>query len=462
MAAVSDSPPEEPAARRLPETPIYPRGAGKLVSARGPASTRDKLLLLMRGGRFCKISEMLAVASAAECATAIGELLDRGHFFERSGDSFRVRARGEREARQRLVEVLSGVELASPPAPESAEVPPPPGDFNPSDDAGTEDDGEDLLVLSEPASSLSLPLEGWGGVARAILARRGSGKTYLAGVMLEEVLGRSDRPMVVVVDPGGVWWGMLSTSEGTPSSLPILLLGGPRGHLPLTSKDGAAAAEVAHVVRPVAVVLDLSLLAPVEQHELVADFCERTWALPHYPLHLVVDEADEFAPQRFGALPQQQRRSLDLLGRMVMRGRARGMGCTLISLRPAVLSKNLLSQVDELYLLRLSEPHDIGAARSWLEDFEHQVPAQQKISCLSQLPVLPTGTSYFLRGGDRPMFRRFKVREKRTHDSSRALGTGTGSRPVLSSPEPAVLEAARKILAAGPAARREEDGDAEE
>jgi DNA helicase HerA-like ATPase len=192
----------------------------------------------------------------------------------------------------------------------------------------------------------------------------------------------------------------------------------------------------------------------------VADFCERTWALPHYPLHLVVDEADEFAPQRFGALPQQQRRSLDLLGRMVMRGRARGMGGTLISLRPAVLSKNLLSQVDELYLLRLSEPHDITAARSWLEDFEHQVTEQQKISCLSQLPVLPTGTAYFLRGGDRPMFRRFKVREKRTHDSSRALGTGTASRPVLSSPAPAVLEAARKIFAASSPKGEQEDGDA--
>jgi hypothetical protein len=273
-------------------------------------------------------------------------------------------------------------------------------------------------------------------------------------VMIEEIMPWAERPVVVVIDPGGVCWGLLSTSDGAPSPHKILLLGGSRGHFSLGVRDGAAAANIVCAVRPTPVILDLSELAPVEQHELVADFCERLWAREHFPLHLVVDEADEFAPQRFGALARHQRRSLDLLGRLVMRGRARGMGATLISLRPAVLAKNLLSQVDELYLLRLVEANDIRAASTWLENFDHQVTERQRTECLSNLPVLPTGTSYFLRGGDSPMFRRFKVREKHTYDSSRALTSGARDNPVLSSPGAEVLAVAEKILA-----RADRDGD---
>jgi uncharacterized protein len=190
-------------------------------------------------------------------------------------------------------------------------------------------------------------------------------------------------------------------------------------------------------------------MAPVEQHELVADFCDRLWAREHFPIHVVVDEADEFAPQRFGALPRHQRKSLDALSRMFMRGRARGMGGTLISLRPAVLAKNLLSQVEDLVLLRLGESNDIRAASTWLENFEHQVSGQQRADCLSHLPVLPTGTAYFLRGGDHPMFRKFRVREKHTYDSSRTLTAGGSGCPRLSSPGAEVLGEVEKILAAG-------------
>lgn len=140
-----------------------------------------------------------------------------------------------------------------------------------------------------------------------------------------------------------------------------------------------------------------------------------------------------------------------------MRGRARGMGGTLISLRPAVLAKNLLSQVEELVLLRLGESNDIRAASTWLENFEHQVTGQQRADCLSHLPVLPTGTAYFLRGGDRPMFRKFRVREKHTYDSSRTLTAGGSGCPRLSSPGADVLGEVEKILVAG---RKRSDDEA--
>lgn len=457
--------------RRLPQSPIYPSGSGKEVGSRSTPTAGDRLRLLMRDGIYRSVGELVRHLSAAEIVAAMGELLDSGHYFDRVGSSLRLRARGDRETRQRLVELLDGIELAISVA-KSREVGERRADFDPSTDVGSGNQGKDerglqidagkMLVLSDPPGDLSLPIEGWVSSTRAILARRGAGKTYLAGVMIEEILEKlgsaiSDRPMVVVVDPGGVWWGLLATAAGSPSPHEILLLGGSRGHLSIGARDGAAAADVACTLRPMTIILDLSGMAPVEQHELVADFCDRLWAREHFPIHVVVDEADEFAPQRFGALPHHQRKSLDALSRMFMRGRARGMGGTLISLRPAVLAKNLLSQVEELVLLRLGESNDIRAASTWLENFEHQVTGQQRADCLSHLPVLPTGTAYFLRGGDRPMFRKFRVREKHTYDSSRTLTAGGSGCPRLSNPGADVLGEVEKILATG---RKRSDDDA--
>ena len=440
--------------RRLPQSPIYPPATAD--DARRDPTLGDRLLQVMRSGKYCRISEMVARLPAAELVLAVDELLDTGHYFERAGAALRLRARGDREPRQRVVELLDGLDLSAqaelPVVEPAAEISP---GFDPGQDAGEQvveqSARKGVLVLSDPPSALSLSASGWASSTRTILAKRGAGKTYLAGVMLEEVLEKcgNDRPMVVVVDPGGVWWGLLATSAGVPSTHEILLLGGSRGHLPLAARDGAAAADVACHVRPRTLILDLSAMAPVEQHQLVADFCNHLWSREHFPVHVFVDEADEFAPQRFGALAQHQRRSLDALSRMFMRGRARGMGGTLISLRPAVLAKNLLSQVEDLVLLRLLESNDIRAASTWLENFEHQVTPQQRADCLSHLPVLPTGTAYFLRGGDRPMFRKFKVREKHTYDSSDTLTSRARGNPRLSCPPPEVLQSAREILAAG-------------
>lgn len=430
--------------RKLPTSPIYPRGGEDELSESKEPGSREKMTRLLRGGRFCTVSEMLGVFSPSECAEAIGELCDSGYVVECIGGRLvRLRVRGEAEPRQSLADVLVKLELevvAERNRPlKTREV------SKSSEGRLTELSGGEL-VLSDPPSDMTLSLDGWCGFTRAVLAKRGSGKTYFAGVMVEEVMGRDGHPMVVVVDPGGVWWGLLALAGGTPSAYQILLLGGSRGHLPLKAEDGSAAAEVVSRVRPVTVVLDLSRLSPAEQHRLVADFCERLWDLEQFPVHLVVDEADEFAPQRFGALPKQQRRSLDFLSRVVMRGRARGMGVTLISLRPAVLAKNLLSQVDELYLLRLVESNDLRAVTTWLENFQNHVTTEQRAKCLSNLPMLGTGIAYFLRGGDRPDFRRFKVRQKRTFDSSRTMKSSARLSAVLSRPSSELLSQVKQIL----------------
>jgi hypothetical protein len=124
------------------------------------------------------------------------------------------------------------------------------------------------------------------------------------------------------------------------------------------------------------------------------------------------------------------------------------MGATLISLRPAVVNKDVLSQVDALYLLRLVEPNDLRAVDGWLTGFGRGISTEQRSRCLGQLPVLPVGTAYYLRGGDEMVFRRFRVRRKRTFDSSTTMQVGgpMGSCS-LATVGPEVMDLVHKIFA---------------
>jgi hypothetical protein len=77
-----------------------------------------------------------------------------------------------------------------------------------------------------------------------------------------------------------------------------------------------------------------------------------------------VDEADLFAPQK------PQKGDEVLLGHMeniVRRGRVKGFIPWLISQRPAVLNKNVLSQVDGLIAFKLTASQDRDALDAWIE-----------------------------------------------------------------------------------------------
>jgi len=59
--------------------------------------------------------------------------------------------------------------------------------------------------------------------------------------------------------------------------------------------------------------------------------------------------------------------SLAALDSIVRRGRGRGLGCTLITQRPAVLSKNVLTQVDASIILNITGETDLKTIREYLD-----------------------------------------------------------------------------------------------
>jgi uncharacterized protein len=76
----------------------------------------------------------------------------------------------------------------------------------------------------------------------SILAKRGAGKTYTAAVMVEEMLKAGLQ--VVVVDPVGVWWGLRSSADGQHAGLPMVIMGGEHGDVPLEVGVGESIADV--------------------------------------------------------------------------------------------------------------------------------------------------------------------------------------------------------------------------
>jgi DNA helicase HerA-like ATPase len=235
------------------------------------------------------------------------------------------------------------------------------------------------------SKKLSLPAEAVTETF-ALLAKRGAGKTYTAAVLVEELLKAGLH--VAVVDPVGVWWGLRSSADGQHDGLPIVIMGGDHGDLPLEVGAGEMIADVV-VEEGLSVVLDLSHFRKGEQTRFMTDFAERLYHKNRQPLHLVLDEADAFAPQR----PMKgQERLLGAIEDLVRRGRARGIGVMLVTQRAAVLNKDVLTQAEVLVALRTIAPQDREAIDAWIR--VHGTPEQRE-ELMASLPSLPIGTAWF-------------------------------------------------------------------
>lgn len=258
------------------------------------------------------------------------------------------------------------------------------------------------------SSDLKLPLD-FVTQTCAILARRGAGKSYTASVLTEEMV--ENNLQVCVIDPIGVWHGLRTSADGKKEGLPVVIFGGDRGDLPLESTVGSLIADIV-MEKKVSSVIDLSLLRKGEQDRFVCDFAERLYFKNRTPLHLIVDEADAFAPQK--PLPGQQR-MLGAMEDLIRRGRARGIGMTMVTQRSAVINKNLLSQIEVLIALQTTAPQDKAAVLSWVE--AHGSEEECRIM-MSALPCMPVGTAWVWSPAWLKCFKEVKIRQRRTFDSS--------------------------------------------
>jgi hypothetical protein len=247
----------------------------------------------------------------------------------------------------------------------------------------------------------------------AIVAQRGSGKTYLAKKMLEGFLWNG--LATVVIDLMGVFHGIRSSADGERAGYKIPIFGGLHGDAPLDASMGRALAAwvCGGESQPRSCVLDISHLMKSDQHLLICEFGEALYHLNQRALHIVLDEADFFAPQRFQKGVEQ--RLFNVFDAIVRRGRVKGFGITMITQRPAVLNKDVLTQVGALIMLRLGSPHDQKAVRAWIEWHDSRVERERVLGSLAGLPI---GTAWVWSPGWLKALRRIRVGVQQTWDSS--------------------------------------------
>lgn len=213
-----------------------------------------------------------------------------------------------------------------------------------------------------------------------MIGTRGFGKTYLAMLMAEQLHTFNQTcheveyiPLpFVALDPQGVWWGLRVNEDGASPGLPVMILGGKKGDLPLPDTGASAGqlgARVFSSVRyPGGLILDIAAdergrpRRPSYQREFVKAFAETIY-LEQEPVHIFIDEAQEFLPQEASGEEAKMIRSI---ADLVNRGRNKGLGITLISQRFANINKKAISQPNHLFVLRQAGDTDSRTAKRWL------------------------------------------------------------------------------------------------
>ena len=282
----------------------------------------------------------------------------------------------------------------------------------------------------------------------AIVGTAGSGKTYAAKGFVERLLDSGAQ--VAIVDLLGVWWGLRASADGSAPGYPVIVFGGKHADVPITSDMGVA---LGHIVAREALVcvVDLSDLGSnAARRRFMAAFAQALYEANEEPLHLVLDEADLWAPQR----PIKGWEGLlGHIEEIVRRGRVRGFIPWLITQRPAVVHKDVLSQADTLIAMKLTSSQDRTAIGAWIEGQADREEGKRRI--LADLPRLQRGEGYLWAPG-REVLQRVRFPAIRTFDSSRAPARGEriATPRTLAQVDLTAITAALEIAAAKPAPAR--------
>lgn len=250
--------------------------------------------------------------------------------------------------------------------------------------------------------------------ATGIVATRGAGKSSASAVIVEEShrLG----VQVVVFDRTGVYFGLRSNANGDGPGLPIYVLGGAHGDVPLETHAGSLIADLVVDHPEHSFVLDFSDFSKSATVKFTADFLERLYdrkARSRTTTLLVLDEAHFYAPQTpRGGFKGDSARLMGAMEDVVGLGRSRGLGVILTTQRTQALNKSVLDLIETLLVMRMLSPRARDAVQDWIRE-KHE---DDREGVIATLDSLPTGTAWVwspLRG----ILKKVALRRIKTFDS---------------------------------------------
>ena len=234
------------------------------------------------------------------------------------------------------------------------------------------------------SSKLSLPVEAWRWTF-ADLGIKGSGKTYVASDLAEEMM-KNNIP-ILVIDPLGIWWGLRVGADGSSKGYPVVIFGGEHRDIPIPtridSKSKFPQVDEERLKLMVKSILQAGISAVVDTSEFSKHMQRRASTIILRELfqinksygkrHVFLEEVDTLAPQR---LSGELNESFGAVDEIVRRGGNFLLGATLISQRPAVVNKDILTQCNCLIILRILAKLDKDAVSSWVKEISGRDPKE--------------------------------------------------------------------------------------
>jgi uncharacterized protein len=244
----------------------------------------------------------------------------------------------------------------------------------------------------------------------AFLAKSGAGKTY-AATKLAESMHAAGIP-IVALDPVGVWYGLRLAADGEGPGIAIPVFGGEYGDIPLEPSSGAMVADLV-VERGISVVLDVSSFRKAQRKQFVTEFAEELFhrkKTARSPLHLFLEEAQSFVPQRAISGEERMLGAFEDIGKI---GRNYGIGLTLISQRPQSVHKDVLNQAECLFVLQLNAALERKAIREWIDAQGIDAGA-----AVDELPGLKIGEAFVWSPQWLKFFGKVRILPKHTYNAS--------------------------------------------
>jgi predicted transcriptional regulator len=203
------------------------------------------------------------------------------------------------------------------------------------------------LLNVDIGNKLNIQSEEFVGICAAILGIRGTGKSNTDAVIVEELLGVGF-PMTIV-DIENEYWGLRERFE-------ILVVGrSDKADFEVGQDQAARLAELS-ITRKIPIILDMSEYTQDEMYAFLLEYFTGLWeasATARQPYQIILEEAHEFIPQK------QHTPLKEILTRIALRGRKRGLATVLISQRSPKVDKDVLTQAELLFLHRVVHPTDL-------------------------------------------------------------------------------------------------------
>lgn len=229
----------------------------------------------------------------------------------------------------------------------------------------------------------------------ASLGKTGSGKTSTAKLAIEQIVRDDPSARVCVLDPlKSDWWGLTSSADGKSEGLPFYVLGGPHGHVALHESAGKAIGDlVATGALPLSII-DMADFAPGGLQKFFNDFVPALMKRMRGVLHLVIEEAHEFAPKERAGIGAETA-AIYHAKKLATAGRSKGVRMMVITQRTQALHNALLGSCDTIIAHRLTAPADQEPVKKWLKANVSKEIYDQVSASLSSLK---TGSGWICSG----------------------------------------------------------------